>query len=387
MEEISIYYVFKFFPPRCPKCEHSFRSQSDFGWWLRKGKSFVKALQDQMEVFPDIFQKDEHNGKTGYLNKFGIDFIFCKNCQNITMRIDYASRQVMTLAEAEFLVEKQGFTGWQEVKAYGNMARPQEHLSMLGQADLIMLLKAVGEARNLASASNDLAKGTEMFSASLDPALISIVKKVYQERASIEVRERLISIFGGLWESISSDCKDFLFTAEIVKDDLMSWAETDPAIDFTPAVVMYSVALEKEILDKIFLAFRASPFAVILPDTTGQNSLDKSLDAIKIFVDKKRDLSLGDMAFCLLNVGCKLRNSENNGFVQFLRTIFVDIETLCNEKKIPARIIKYTEDFRNRAAHVIRLTREECLEARAFLLEEPIRLLLALAEAYKPLRP
>ena len=386
MEAITMYQAYKFFPSRCPKCEHPFRSQSDFGKFYGAGKSFVNALQNQMEAFPDIFPKVEQYGLTGYSNKFDIDFIICRNCQNITMRIDYALRQVATLAEAEFLIEKQGFTGWQEVTSYGNMARPQEHLSMLGQADLMMLRKAVGEARNLAIAINDQVIGADAFSASLDPALLSIVNKVRQEIASIEVRERLKNIFGNLWGVISLDCRDFLVTAEIVKDELMSWSEKDPAIDFTPAVQMYSVALEKEILDKIFIAFRDSPFSTILPETTGQNSLDRSLDTIKAFVGKRRNLALGDMAFCLLNVGCKLRTIENNGFALFLRELFENIDTLCDEKKIPARIIKYTEDYRNRAAHVSRLSREECLEARAYLLDEPIRLLLSLVETYKPLK-
>lgn len=386
MESTTMYQVYKFFPSRCPKCEHSFRSQSDFERFYGAGKSFVNALQNQMEAFPDIFPKVEQHGLTGYSNKFDIDFIICRNCQNITMRIDYALRQVATLAEAEFLIEKQGFTGWQEVTSYGNMARPQEHLSMLGQADLMMLRKAVGEARNLAIASNDQVIGADAFSASLDPALLSIVNKVRQEIVSVEIRERLKNIFGNLWEVISLDCRDFLVTAEVVKDELMSWSETDPAIDFTPAVQMYSVALEKEILDKIFIAFRDSHFSTILPETTGQNSLDRSLDTIKAFVGKRRNLALGDMAFCLLNVGCKLRTIENNGFALFLRELFVNIDTLCDEKKIPARIIKYTEDYRNRAAHVSRLSREECLEARAYLLDEPIRLLLTLVETYKPLK-
>lgn len=387
MEAITMYQAYKFFPSRCPKCEHTFRSQSDFGRFYGNGKSFINSLQNQMKAFPDIFPKVEQNGLTGYSNKYDVDFIICQNCENITMRIDYALRQVATLAEAEFLIENEGFTGWQEVTSYGNMARPIEHLSMLAQADLLMLQKAVGEARSLAVAENDEIVRADIFSASLDPALMGIVNKVRQEMASVAVREKLKGIFGNLWESISPDSRDFLVTAEVVKDELMSWVETDTAIDFTPAVQMYSVALEKEVLDKIFIAFRNSAFAKKLPDTTGQNSLDKSLEAIRNFLDKKRHLALGDMAFCLLNVGCKLRNSENNGFVQFLQETFLDFDNFCDVKGIPGRVIKYSQDYRNRAAHVSRLSRDECLEARAFLLDEPIRLMLSLVEAYKPLNP
>ena len=111
MKSITMYHVYKFFPSRCPKCEQAFRSASDFGRWLGRGKSFVDALQNQKEFFSDIFPKIESNDKTRYSNKFDIDFIVCENCQNVTLRIDYESRQVMTLEEAKFLVETQGFTG------------------------------------------------------------------------------------------------------------------------------------------------------------------------------------------------------------------------------------------------------------------------------------
>jgi hypothetical protein len=382
-----MYHVYKFFPSRCPKCEQAFSSASDFARWLGRGKSFVNALKNQKEFFSDIFPKIESNDKTSYSNKFDIDFIVCENCQNVTLRIDYESRQVMTLEEAKFLVETQGFTGWQEIEASGNMAIPMEHLSLLARAELVMLQNAVVEAKHLAAAETDEAIGTDVFSAALDPALVGFVNKVRQIRASAMVRERLNGIFANHWENVSSDCKDFLVTAEVIKDELLVWAATDPALDFAPAVQMYSVALEKEIFEKIFRPFRDSGTARFLPEVTGQSSLDKSLEALRTFVSNKRNLTLGDMAFCLLNVGCKLRNSNNNGFVQFLRERLDDLDNVCDEKGIPGRIIKYSQEYRNRAAHASRLSREECLEARAFLLDEPIRLLIALVEACKPVKP
>jgi hypothetical protein len=387
MKSITMYHVYKFFPSRCPKCEQAFRSASNFGKWVGKGKSFVDALRNQRELFSDIFPKAESKDKTRHSNKFNIDFIVCQNCQNVTLRIDYAWRQVMTLEEARFLVETQGFTGWQEIEASGNMARPMGDLSMLGQVDLLMLQKAVIEAKHLATVEKDETIGADVFSAALDPALVGFVNKVRQVRTSALVRERLKGIFVNLWDNVSSDCKDFLVTAEVLKDEFMGWAETDPALDFTPAVQTYSVALEKEILDKIFHPFRDSASAKFLPEVTGQSSLDKSLEALKSFVDKKRKLTLGDMAFCLLNVGCKLRNSNNNGFVQFLQERLDSLDNFCDEESIPGRIIKYSQEYRNRAAHANRLSREECLEARAFLLDEPIRLLIALVEACKAVKP
>jgi hypothetical protein len=383
MESTKMYMVYKFFPPRCPKCEQEFNSTTTFAIWSGKGKSFADSIKTQRELFFEIFPPSEMHGRVGYSNKFDIDFILCQSCKNITMRIDYASRQVTTEEEAVFLVEEQDFTGWQEIITYGNMTRPIEHLSMLAQADILMLRKAVGEARTLAMSEKDQAIGTDLFSATLDPALIGIVNKIRQEKASLLVHKKLSLIFGDLWNELTQESQDFLVSAEVLKDELMSFAETETAIDFTPAVLAYSKSLEREMLDKIFIAFRESPFSKSLPDPTGKKSLDRSIDTLKAFLENRRNITLGDMGFCLLNVGCKLSKTKDNGFANFLQETFMNFDELCDEKKVPARIIKYTDDYRNRAAHVSRLSKEECLAARAFLLDEPIRLLLTLIETYK----
>lgn len=383
MEATKMYMVYKFFPSRCPKCEQEFSSTTTFAIWTGKEKSFVDSIKNQRELFSEVFPKYEMHGLIGYSNKFDIDFILCQSCKNITMRIDYASRQVATKEEAVFLIEEQNFTGWQEITTYGNMTRPTEHLSMLAQADIMMLRKAVGEARTLAMSKKDQESGTDIFSATLDPALIGIVNKIRQEKASSLVHKKLSLIFGHLWDNLTQESQDFLVSAEVLKDELMSFAETETAIDFTPAVLAYSKSLEREMLDKIFITFRESSFSKSLPDPTGKKSLDRSIDTLKAFVENKRNISLGDMGFCLLNVGCKLSKAKNNGFANFLQETFMNFDKLCDEKKVPARIIKYTDDYRNRAAHVSRLSKEECLAARAFLLDEPIRLLLTIVETYK----
>ncbi len=379
-----MYRVYKFFPPRCPKCEHPFRSSEDFALWLgRRGNSFATALKNQRELFSEIFPKATKNKLIGYTNKFDIDFIICTHCQNTTLRIDYASRQVATREEAEALIEIQGFTGWHEVQAVGNMARPFTKLALLGQAELMVLQKSVEEARRQASKTHDEVSRVNVFATALDPVLVEIVNKIRQEQETLQVRERLQSLFGPLWREVTLDCQNFLITAEVTKDELMSYSEAETAMDFTPAVQMYSVALEKEILDKIFVAFRDSRFSPMLPEPTGNNSLARSLEALRAFVAKRRTLTLGDMAYCLRNVGCKLRSHSGNGFVSFLREVLVNLDAVCDKHRFPSQIIKYTENYRNRAAHVSRLSLEDCLGARAFLLEEPTRLLVTLEEAFK----
>jgi hypothetical protein len=155
----------------------------------------------------------------------------------------------------------------------GNMARPYSSLSILGQADLLMLQASVTEARMRATEADDRTTGANLFAATIDPALVEIVNKYHQQIQMSNARVHLRNIFGPTWQSLSNDCCDFLTTAEVVKDQLMSYSENEAAIDFTPAVQMYSVALEKELLEKLFVAFRNSDLATELPSLTGKNSL------------------------------------------------------------------------------------------------------------------
>jgi hypothetical protein len=92
----------------------------------------------------------------------------------------------------------------------------------------------------------------------------------------------------------------------------------------------------------------------------------------------------GRWTFCLLNLGCTLRDAEDNAFGRYLAERFVGLGRFCDAEKWPARLRRYNEKFRNRAAHVDRLTLQECIEARAYLLEEPTRLLIGLVRALRP---
>lgn len=58
------------------------------------------------------------------------------------------------------------------------------------------------------------------------------------------------------------------------------------------------------------------------------------------------------MTFCLLNLGCAMRDAEDNAFVRYLAERFVSLQRFCDEEKWPARLRRYNEKFRNRAAHV-----------------------------------
>jgi len=381
METVPVFVVEKFFPPRCPKCERPFASCVDFCEHAGRGSSFVDAKIRQTKLFPELFGVQEEPGVFAVNNRFAVDFISCQHCGNVTLRIQYASRQVMSRDEAEQLVESQGFTCWHEGVAAGNRAKPLSALAPLGVADLAGLKSRVLQAKQLAAKQRgDQARG-DTFSSEIDPALVEIVNKVREKKLTEAAGKRLRASFGDLWTGVVPECRDFLLTAEVLKDILVSLTEADPSIDFSPVVAAYSKALERGVLERLFRPFVGSCHAHRLPDPTGKRDHDRSIDALSNFVAGGRDLTLGDMAHCLRNLGWRLRCDERNGFAEFLRATVGDLEAFCEQRKFPGRLIEYVEKFRNKSAHIAKLSKEDCMSARAFLLDEPIRLLLVLEES------
>ncbi len=257
MEKKTVYIVEKFFPPRCPKCEQPFYSQADFAEWAGdEGRSFIDAKIKQAERFPELFKvAEEQPGIFDVEDRFDINFLICLHCKNVTLRIGYAMRQVLVQEEAERLISEEGFTSWKRGEAFGEMAKPQSRLSMLGAADLNHLQGLIQAARAKTSTKTDATERGDSFASLLDPALLEITRKALESRLSSSVAKHLSSIFGIHWNSVGEECRSFLITAEILKDLLGSLAETNPSIDFSPAVVAYSKALERGLLEKIFTPF------------------------------------------------------------------------------------------------------------------------------------
>ena len=290
----------------------------------------------------------------------------------------------MTREEAVRLVTTQGFTYWQEGVAAGNMARPYSHLSMLGEADFARLTSMVISAKQRASGESGDLQRADAFESAIDPALVEFVNKYRESQTSAAASQGLRGLFGAQWVHLVPDCRDFLITAEVLRDDLASRTESDPSIDFSPAVAMYSKALEKNLLEKLFRPFVSSTQAHRLPATGTKKDWARSQTALQEFVAGGRELTLGDMAFCLLNLGCRMRQVAENGFAEFLRTNIGDLVAFCDDYRFPKRLIEYVTDFRNKSAHVAKLSKDDCMAARAFLLEEPIQLLILLEKFLRP---
>jgi hypothetical protein len=70
-----------------------------------------------------------------------------------------------------------------------------------------------------------------------------------------------------------------------------------------------------------------------------------------------------------------------------LQTKVYNLDVFCDDHKFPGRLIEYTQEYRNKSAHVAKLSKDVCMAARAFLLEEPVRLLMLLEENLRPSEP
>lgn len=384
MEATPVFIVEKFFPPRCPACEHRFATPSDFAAWAGRSSasSFAGASIDQAQAFPELYDVQQSEGVVLVDNRFGAGFIVCTHCENKTFRIHYGEERVLSRREADRLVEEAGFTSIKQGEAFGTAARPQSTISFLGAADLGRLTAAASAARAEARAAPPDKEG-DIFAATLDPALEDLVRRLHQQRALAAVRVRLSERFGELWDRLGDETQRFLATAEILRAELGAYSRADAEIDFSPAVSAYSKALERELLDRVFAPFIEATDLHSFPDAQGNSGVERSVSALRAFAEGQRKLSLGDMSYCLKNVACRLRAAEGNGFATYLSDQLVDVDEFCDQRRFPKHLEKYVMKYRNAAAHVAHLSAEECEAARAYLLEQPVELLITLASSVR----
>jgi hypothetical protein len=250
------------------------------------------------------------------------------------------------------------------------------------KAPLRRLQDVVDAARARARLFEDETEVGDAFAAGVEAALRDEGRRLPAERLQ-QVRDALEKQFGSHWAALNESARTNLMTGDVLRRDLEEYASNEPAIDFSMAVSAYSKALESALSALIFRPYHAYPEARALPDAIEDSRQHRSVVALQRFLDGT-ELTLGQMAFCLLNIACALRNAEPNAFARYLSERLLSLDRFCDEQAWPKRLMRYNEKFRNRAAHIDRLTLEECMEARAYLLDEPTKLLISLLETISP---
>lgn len=250
------------------------------------------------------------------------------------------------------------------------------------RSSLRRLQDVVEAARARARVLGDEDAAGDAYAAELEPALRNAERQLPAERLR-QARDAMERHFGEDWPMLSEAARSFLITGDILRRDLEEYSSVEPTTDFSAAVSAYSQALESSLSELVFGPYRAYPGASALPETVEDERTRQSVVHLRKFVGGGK-LTLGQMTFCLINLGCALRDADDNPFGSYLAERFVSLGRFCDEEKWPSRLRRYNEKFRNRAAHVDRLTLQECIDARAYLLEEPTRLLVSLARALRP---
>jgi hypothetical protein len=206
----------------------------------------------------------------------------------------------------------------------------------------------------------------------LTPALDRALSQMLREASATARREALEESFGAHWVVLGERSQELMIMAEILRGDLEDYSAIDPRFDFATAVHAYSRALENAVLEHLFEPLRNS--GAPLPADTGSSGRDRSLTVLRRLRDDEITPELGTMAFCLKNVASgTIANAPDNGFASLLDRKLINRAEFCSD--FSSELMRYAEEFRNRAAHVERMTLEECDQARARLMEEPVRLL------------
>ncbi len=226
--------------------------------------------------------------------------------------------------------------------------------------------------------ANNLITAEEAVTEQVVAAAGEILDGDIAERAEVDSLDKgLRAEIGAAWAQLSPQAQSSLLQGDRLRLDTKRFAEaTGFPGDFALPVFAYCRSLEIELHRRIFLPFK--DFGG--PTRAGRKSEDgeRSAEILEQFQTADRPLGMGQMAACLGNLGCGEAGARHV-LASFLRGHLVDATEFC-ASRYPRWLKKLALGYRNRAAHISSLSESDCEKARAYLLSEPRRLLLALVE-------
>jgi hypothetical protein len=214
----------------------------------------------------------------------------------------------------------------------------------------------------------------------LDGPLADLFRQTHIEKALQNAEEIIKTYFSSYWSSLDPKTQDRLAQAEQLRQEFTLESQYGHEPNFAPSVIQYSSALELELESKVFFPFQKHSRGIFEVNPSVEGRRLKNYKKLKSFCEGKRKLTLGDMAFIFLNVACS--DSKKNSFQEFLAGIGLYRDKLCGREGIASRISDYTTRYRNIAAHTGHISNEQCTGARAYLIEEPKELLIALVRCW-----
>lgn len=226
--------------------------------------------------------------------------------------------------------------------------------------------------------ADDLIAAEEAVTEQVVAAAGEILDGDIAERAAVDsLDEDLEAEIGAAWVQLSPQAQSSLLQGDRLRLDIKRFAEaTGIPGDFALPVFAYCRALEIELYRRIFLPFKN--FKGPTRNGSSNPADDHSAEILEQFQTAGRPLGMGQMATCLANLGCG-ESGVRHVLASFLRGHLVDATEFC-ASRYPRWLKKLALGYRNRAAHISSISESDCEKARAYLLSEPRRLLLALVE-------
>ena len=165
-----------------------------------------------------------------------IQYLRCQHCQNITMIVNLDQSYVLTLSEAEDLISE-GYTAILPVTIQQIDTELNESLSFWFRVTYDRLHKQAETLRNSLNSLEDHGKRASRFEKGMSPILADVLREIKKqeklERLNCAARE----VLKDNWERIGSDSRELLTAANLVRNDLLLYAQVKPELDFVAPVL------------------------------------------------------------------------------------------------------------------------------------------------------
>ncbi len=364
MKEINAYLVPRFSPEQCPKCSSRFKGPYDF--------RPVAVAESTESAKPAEGTSVSEMLLTAWNGETLIQYLRCQHCQNITMIVNLDQSYVLTLPEAEDLI-REGYTAILPVTIQQIDTELNEPLSFWFRVTYDRLHKQAETLRVNLNSLEDHGKRASRFEKGMNPILSDVLREIKKqeklERLHCAAREALEDN----WERIGSDSREMLTAANLIRNDLMLYAQVKPELDFVAPVLFYARALENELYTKVFKPFAEVSNTFNYEYEASNPFLKEAIWSLKQMCERGRKPNLGEMAHCLNTLTTP--KVYGNWFRTFIKTHIRDYECLFVEQVFPQRMVGFINAYRNRWGIIGPLTRQECEKCEEYLFCEPVKLL------------
>lgn len=177
--------------------------------------------------------------------------------------------------------------------------------------------------------------------------------------------ERLLRIAEKKTEFLCDNARRFVATAEHLSNTLL----LDSDLDWSPATIGLCKAVEAELIERIVFPLRSILQGMDLTVDTKDKDIGR---VAKFFTDPTaKPPEMGSFAHFLqtsLNSELRRATSPVVGGLYRLFSSLPNSEWLSNVKGLYESLIRLTRDYRNRAAHIDTLTRQDYVDCRTLVL-------------------